>query len=64
MKDDLVYMWNKRQWGYYNELSELYSFDLLVEKTMSLVDPLYEHGMKPNREEIDFLYNEADLYIY
>jgi len=64
MKDDLVCMWNKRQWGYYNELSELYSFDLLVEKAMSLVDSLYEDGKKPTREEIDWLYNEEDLYVY
>lgn len=64
MKDDLVYMWNKRQWGYYNELSELYSFELLVGKAMSLVDPLYEDGKKPTREEIDRLYDEEDLYVY
>ncbi|MCR4602160.1 MAG: hypothetical protein K5683_01330 [Prevotella sp.] len=64
MKDDLVYMWNKRQWGYYNELSELYSLELLVGKAMSLVDSLYEDGKKPTREEIDWLYNEEDLYVY
>ena len=65
MKDDGVHVWNKRQWGYYDELAELYSFDLLAGKAMSLVDPLYEDGKKPTRDEInDWLYDEEDLYIY
>lgn len=60
-KDDFVTEWNKRQWEYYEELYELYSFDLIVEKARNLVDPLYEDGHKPTENEWDDLYNEELL---
>ena len=36
-KDDYVYMWNKRQWRYYEELSDLYSFKKIVGSALETV---------------------------
>ena len=50
-KDDHVTQWNDRQWGYYAELSELYSFNMIIEKAKSLIDPLCEDGGRLTEED-------------
>ena len=34
MKDDAVYMWNDRQWGYFEELWEAYSLKEVIKRTI------------------------------
>ena len=41
-KDDACNVWNERQWGYFYELAETYSFEENVQKAMSLVDTLWD----------------------
>lgn len=35
-KDDLVFMWNDRQWEYFEELRESYSFEKIISKAIRL----------------------------
>jgi hypothetical protein len=54
-KDDYVYMWNKRQWEYYEELSELYSFKEIAENAKEIVG-------KYEGTDYDSLLDEVDLW--
>lgn len=51
-KQDLVYQWNKRQWGYYNELSELYDFKGIAEDVSYKVDEYYLTSSKEDLTNI------------
>lgn len=41
-KDDACNVWNERQWGYFYELVETYSFNELVDEAVKLVDELWD----------------------
>ena len=43
-KDDQVHMWNKRQWGYYDELWNAYSFEKLIRKAIEITEDALEGG--------------------
>ena len=43
-KDDQVYMWNQRQWGYYRELFELYDIASISDKAQYVVDCYFEEN--------------------
>ena len=57
-KDDFVYMWNDRQWGYYYELSDLYSFPEIAKKSISLVDSYIK------KYELDDVCDALDLITH
>ena len=65
IKDDAVYMWNDRQWGYFEELWEAYSLKEVIKEAISLVEDalknmrLFDRGMV-----IDIIENKReDLLI-
>ena len=61
-KDDFVYMWNDRQWGYYNELSDLYSFPQIAKKSISLVDSyIKQYKLNDVDDALDLIINEEGL---
>ena len=62
-KDDHVTQWNDRQWEYYEELSEFYSFDMIIEKAKSLIDPLCEDERILTEEDLETLYMEEGLFL-
>ena len=63
-KDDYVYLWNERQWGYYKELYDLYSFDLIVDKARKMVDSLYEENNNIDSDYIlEYLEDEEDFMV-
>ena len=37
-------MWNKRQWGYYDELWNAYSFEKLIRKAIEITEDALEGG--------------------
>jgi len=61
-KDDFVYMWNDRQWGYYNELSDLYSFPQIAKKSISLVDSyIKQYKLNDVDDALDMIIDEEGL---
>ena len=64
MKDDAVYMWNDRQWGYFNELWEAYYLKEVIKKAITLVDEAEEKIGEFDRPGIcDIVYNEQGLFF-
>ena len=58
-----VIAFRRRQWGYYQELYDLYSFDFIVEKARNLVDPLYEDN-NPTPDDIEQLIDDEGLWVF
>ena len=64
MKDDAVYMWNDRQWGYFKDLWEAYSLKEVIKKAITLVDEAEEKIGEFDRPGIcDIVYNEQGLFF-
>ena len=64
MKDDAVYMWNDRQWGYFKDLWEAYSLKEVIKEAITLVNGAEEKIGEFNRPEIcDIIFNEQGLFF-
>jgi len=63
-KDDHVNEWNKRQWGYYYELSDLYSFPQIAKKSISLVDSyIKQYKLNDVDDALDLIIDEEGLFF-
>ena len=66
IKDDAVYMWNDRQWGYFEELWEAYSLKEVIKEAISLVEGALEEMRWFDRGMVidKILYKREDLSIF
>ena len=63
MKDDGVDIWNERQWGYFEELWELYSLKSVILKAVNLAEDAIKRIGEYDRGGIfDIVCNEQGLF--
>ena len=63
MKDDAVYMWNDRQWGYFEELWEAYSLKEVIKRTIKAAKEAGSEDKDFDRAYIlDIVCNEQGLF--
>lgn len=61
-KDDLVYMWNDRQWEYFNELEKIYDFKSIVQQAKRIVDNfILDNDVKDFDMLSDSIFEDMDL---
>ena len=58
-KDDYCNLWNERQWGYFYELLETYSFAANVEEAIAMVDRLWD---KYGEDTVNEICAEKEIY--
>ena len=74
-KDDQVYMWNQRQWGYYRELFKLYDIASISDKAAYIVDRYFDENkntdyllsIEPNgavEEDAFNIYEDITSFVY
>ena len=63
IKDDAVYMWNDRQWGYFEELWEAYSLKEVIKRTIKAAKEAGSEEKDFDRETIwDTLWSKELIY--
>lgn len=62
-KDDAVYMWNKRQWGYYQELFYLYDIASITDNAEYILECYCKNNEEYIQNIIDSGAEEEDVMI-
>ena len=63
IRDDAVYMWNDRQWGYFEELWEAYSLKEVIKRTIKAAKEAGSEEKDFDRETIwDTLWSKELIY--